>query len=106
MRIGDLNKRLELQKKTHVSDNIGGFTDTYTTEDTVWGAIWPISAKDRLQSGQLTPEITHRIRIRYRRVVRPDWRIKYANRYFAIDGPPINLDEANRELEFICKEIV
>lgn len=105
MRIGDLNKRLELQKKTQVADGVGGYTDTYTTECTVWGALWPISSKEQVQAGQMAGEVTHRVRIRYRRVVRSDWRVKYGNRYFAITGPPINMDEANKMLEFICKEV-
>ncbi len=104
MRISDLDKRLELQKKTQVSDNMGGFTDTYTTECTVWGSLWPISSKEQIQAGQMSAEVTHRVRIRYRRVVRADWRIKYGDRYFAITGPSINIKEANEMLELLCKE--
>lgn len=105
MKISDYNKRLELQKKTQVSDGVGGFTNTYTTECTVWGSIWPTSSKEQLQAGQISGEITHRVRIRYRQVVRADWRIKFGNRYFSIIGPPINLKEDNQVIEFICKEV-
>ncbi len=106
MRASDYDKIVDLQAPTKVADGIGGFTETYATKVSgIWAAIWPISAKDRMQADQMTGELTHRIRIRYRRVLKPSWRIKYGNRYFAIIGPPINLKEKNRDIEMLCKEI-
>lgn len=105
MRIGDLKKRIELQKPTSASDGIGGYTKTYVSEHIVWAAIWPVSAKDQMQAGQMTGTITHRIRIRYNSELQSDWRIKYGDRYFAIMGPPVNQNEGNRILDLLCKEV-
>lgn len=104
MRIGDYNKLIEFQAPSKISDDMGGFTNSYSTIFDVFAAIWPINAKDQIQSDQMVMEITHKIRIRYRRILKSNWRIKYSNRYFAIVSI-INLNESNRSLELRCKEI-
>lgn len=105
MNIGSLNKRIELQKVTKVSDGMGGFTNTYTTECTIFASIWPVSAKEQIQAKQMSMTATHRIRIRYRRVMKPDWRIKCADRYFSIVSI-INPNTENKMLELLCTESV
>lgn len=104
MRAGSLNKRITLQYPTKASDGMGGFDNTWNDGDTIWAALWPISANERLRSDQMSGEITHRIRIRYRRDIRTSWRIKFGERYFDIDGPPINPNERNEYLDIMCKE--
>ena len=105
MRIGDLNKIIDIQSKTRVADGIGGFTETWATQCSgIYAAIWPVSAKEQIQSDQMSMIITHRIRIRYRSRIKSDWRIKYANRYFSIMSI-INPNEANGNLELLCKEV-
>ncbi len=107
LRIGDLNKLVSIIGTTRASDGMGGFTETDTTiASNVWAAIWPLSASEKLRSMQVTGEISHRIRIRYRSVFRPDWRIKFGNRYFNVAGPPINPNERNEWLDLMCKEAV
>ena len=103
MRIGDLNKRIELQAATRVSDGMGSFTETYSTIATVWAAIWPISANELVRSMKETMEISHRIRIRYRSALRPDWRLKFGNRYLNIVSI-INPNEKNELLDLMCRE--
>jgi len=103
--IGDLNKRITIQYPTRVSDGMGNFTETWNDSDTIFAAIWPVSAKEQIQSMQNVMEITHRIRIRYRSVLRPDWRLKFGTRYFAILSV-INQNERNEWLDLLCKEAV
>ena len=103
MLIGDLNKRITIQSKTRVSDSMGGFTETYSDHATVFAAIWPVSAKEMVQANSTTMEVTHKIRIRYRGVLRSSWRIKFGNRYFAIVGM-VNPGERNEWLDLLCKE--
>jgi SPP1 family predicted phage head-tail adaptor len=106
MRSGSLDKIIDLQAPTKISDGIGGFTESYTTVySNVWASIWPIRAKDQIQSDQMIGTITHRIRMRHKRVLKSSWRIKFGNRYFAIVAPPINPNEANIKLELLCKEV-
>jgi len=103
--IGDLNKRITIQYPTRVSDGMGNFTETWNDSDTIFAAIWPVSAKEQIQSMQNVMEITHRIRIRYMSVLRPDWRLKFGTRYFAILSV-INQNERNEWLDLLCKEAV
>ena len=105
MRSGDLNKYITIQHPTKASDGMGGFTETFTDADSIFAAIWPISATELVRSMQQTMEITHRIRIRYRSAFRPDWRIKFGNRYFNILSI-INPNEKNELLDLMCREAV
>lgn len=103
MSIGDLNKRITIQYATKASDGMGGFTLTWTNGDIIWAAIWPISANETVQSMQTDMIITHRIRIRYRSVFKPSWRLKFGNRYFNIISI-LNPNERNEWLDLMCEE--
>ena len=103
--IGDLNKRIILQYETKVSDSMGGFTSTWVDAATVWAAIWPTSAAELVQSMQTDMVISHRIRIRFRSVLRPSWRIKFGTRYFNIVSI-INPNEKNEYLDIMAREAV
>ena len=103
MRIGDLDKRIVLQYSTRTADGMGGFTVVWIDAATVWSAIWPVSASETIQAAQVTMTITHRIRIRYRAVLRAGWRISYAGRYFNVVSI-IDPDTAHRWLDVMCKE--
>lgn len=101
--IGSLNKRITIQAPTKTSDSMGGFTIVWTDIDTVFAAIWPVSAKERIQNSAVTTTITHRIRIRYRRVFRSGWRIFYNGRYFNIVSI-VDPNEAHEWLDILCEE--
>jgi SPP1 family predicted phage head-tail adaptor len=103
MRIGDLNKRVVLQRATSVADGMGGTTDTWTDQSEVWAAIWPTSASELVAANATTMVITHRVRIRYRDDIRPTWRVRYGERYFAIVSV-VNPNENGVILDLLCKE--
>ena len=105
MQSGQLNKRVTLQYETKVSDSMGGFDSSWVDAATVWAAIWPISAREQVQSMKETMTISHRIRIRYRSVLRPDWRVKYGNAFYNIISI-INPNMKNEYLDILCKEVV
>ncbi len=102
--IADYNKRVNLQKSTKVSNGMGGFTKTWSTVDTVWGRILPVSAKESREAGKDTMTVSHTISIRYRKDIRPTWRINFKHRYFAIVGM-VNPEECNEWLDMNCKEV-
>jgi len=102
----ELNKLLTFQAPVKVSDGAGGFTTTWLNVATgVYGALWPISATEIIKSDKPTMEVSHRVRIRYRKVMKPSWRISYANRYFNIVSI-INPEEANEYFDILVKEAV
>jgi len=104
MRISDINKEIILQYKTKVPDGMGGFVESWTELDTVFAAIWPTSAKERMANMGQAIIVTHKIRIRYRKILKSYWRIKFGNRYFSIIGI-INPSESNQMLDLMCQEI-
>ena len=103
MRIGDLNKRIELQYTTKTPDGMGGWINVFVTAATVFAAIWPVSASEQIQAAQQVMTISHRIRIRYRSVFKSSWRVKFGTRFFSIVSI-INPNEAGKYLDIMCKE--
>lgn len=105
MEAGTLNKRIKIQAATKVADGMGGFTETFSTIATVFAAIWPLSATETVQSMQTGATISHRIRIRYRSVLRPSWRLKFGEKFYNIVSI-INPNMKNEYLDLMCKEAI
>ena len=85
---------------------MGGYTETYTSvASSIPAAIWPISAKDMVTANSVTMVVSHRIRIRYRKVMETSWRISWAGRYFTIESI-IDPNMEHRWLDLMCKEAV
>ncbi len=103
LRSGDLNKQVDIQAQTKISDGLGGFTTSWTTLDTIWAAIWDATSNERNQANATTLIISHRIRIRYRSIFKSSWRLKFNNRYFVIVSV-VNPGEKNEYLDLYCKE--
>jgi SPP1 family predicted phage head-tail adaptor len=103
MGAGQFNKRITLQCPTKISDGMGGFATPYIDHAIVWAAVWPISAKKKIEAMQPGLNVTHHIRIRYRSVLKSDWRVKFGNRYFSIDSI-INPNSKNEILDLLCEE--
>jgi len=104
MRIGDLNKRIDIQAQTRTPDGLGGFTVVYATvASQIAAAIWPVSASETIQAAMTTMTITHRIRIRYRAGLRASYRVSWGGKYFNIVSI-INPNMSNRWLDILVKE--
>jgi len=87
----DLDKRIEIQAPTKVSDGAGGFAASYITVATVWAKKTTHRSDEAMQAMAMTGITIHNFRIRYRADVRSSWRIKEGNKYMAIIGPPIEI---------------
>lgn len=89
--------------------SIGGITRSATPSvtATVWGRVEPINGRERFLAQQMTPELTHKITVRYCRgyTVTPAWQVIYDGRTFGIDAV-IDREERHVYLELLCKEIV
>ena len=106
MNPGELNCRIKLLKETKVPDGQGGYATDYTASCSMWAKITAVTAKTIDQYEQLTPEILHRIVIRYRSDVFMSDRIQYGQRLFELIGPPVNEGERNAYLRLECREVV
>jgi len=100
---GDLKHRITIQYPTITKDATGAPITTWNDSATVWAAIWPVSANEITAANSTTMVISHRIRIRYRSVLRSSWRLKFGSRYFAIISI-LNPNESNELLDLMCKE--
>jgi SPP1 family predicted phage head-tail adaptor len=104
MRIGDLNKRITLQYSTKIADGMGGFTVTWVDKATVWAKISTLRSDEAIIAMQNSGTAIHNVVIRYRSDVKSSWRLKYGNSYWAILGPPIDLNKDRKWLDIKCKE--
>jgi len=103
MNIGALKKRIKFQSPVLTADGMGGSTVTWKDEGTVWASIWSTASNEAIRSGQLSLEITHRVRTRYRSDVDSSWRIKHGDLYYSIVSL-INPNMENEMLDLLCKE--
>lgn len=106
--IADFNKRITIQNTTKVSDGMGSFTDTWYDLATVWAKMTTHRSDESIQAMRQTGMAVHNWRIRYRNNVTAKMRIKYGNRYMAIIGPPIEVDEGGgrRWLDITVEESI
>lgn len=103
MRSGELRHRVTLQYPTDTADGMGGYTRTWTDDETVFAAIWDTPASATVTLGkQAEPDVT-RIRIRYHSTIDSTWRLKWGTTYYAIHSV-VNPDKRNRSLDLVCKE--
>ena len=106
MRIGDLDKRITLQYPTKVADPMGGFSVSWVDKATVWAKISTLRSDEAIIAMQNSGTAIHNVVIRYRSDVKSSWRIKCGNSYWAIIGPPIDINKAHKWLDIKCKEAV
>jgi SPP1 family predicted phage head-tail adaptor len=65
-RIGDLNRRLQLQAPVESADDEGGVTRTYETVTTLWAQVLPRGAAADIAAGSLGAGLRYTIVIRAR----------------------------------------
>lgn len=83
---------------------MGGFTVTWTAvASSIAAAIWPVSANEIIQAQAPTMVVTHRIRIRYRSVLKSGWRVSWGGRYFNIVSV-IDVNMNHKYIDLMAKE--
>jgi len=103
VRAGTYRHRVILQKPVETEGDYGGTEPGYTAVATVWARVTPSAGKENYQARQVMSEISHEVRIRYRRDVSARWRLSFRGRTLMIESA-INVEEANRELLLECRE--
>jgi len=106
MNPGELNCRVTLLREAKVPDEQGGYETIYTVRANVWAKLMTVTTKTIDEYEQITPELLHRIIIRYRSDVAVTDRIQYGSRIFEQIGPPINEEEKKAFLRLECREVV
>ena len=102
--IGDLNKRVTIQAPSRAADGMGGWTITFVAvASSIPAALWPVSANEIVQAQAPTMIVTHRIRIRFRSVMKAGWRVSWAGKYFNIVSI-VDVSMQHKWLDLMCKE--
>ena len=103
--IGRFDKRLKFQYQVRVSDGMGGFTNTWTDDLTVWGDLIPLSGRESLSEGQISSSQQFRARIRWTNdfasELDNDYRIVYGGKNYNIHSVQ-NLGLDNEFFEIIA----
>ena len=97
---GKLNKRITFQLQDLDSED-----EDWKDIATTWANINPISGKEYYSAETINSDLTHKIRLRYRRGITPDMRILYNGRIFFIVSV-INEFERNSILQLMCRELI
>lgn len=71
---------------SQVSDDQGGFTETWADAFTVWASVEPVSSRERLFSQQIQYQRSHKVIIRWRTGITQEMRFTFDSRTFQIKG--------------------
>lgn len=104
MRAGQLRHRVTIQQRTDADDGAGGLTITWTPLTVLWASVAPQTGRETIAARQVTPAMTHLVRLRYYAGLTTKHRVVLDGR--ALDILAIqNVEERNRELVLSCQEL-
>jgi SPP1 family predicted phage head-tail adaptor len=99
----DLRHRLTLEELERVSDDGGGFTETWVEVAELSADLRPVGGLETVEADRLAGRVSHEVALRYRPGVVPAMRFRKGARLFHILSV-INVDERNRWLKCLCEE--
>jgi len=104
LRSGQLRHRVQIQNLTQArSSDYGDVQDTASPLAWVWASVEPLSGRERWTAQQVAPDVTHRVRMRYRSDVTPAVQLIHNTRTLRVESA-INLEERDEQLELLCIE--
>ena len=105
MRIGKLNRRIEILEFRKQRDEYGGEVGEWRGVKTVWASIVAVSGTEQLFAQQVTAEAVTKITMRFLPWLTVLHRIRYGEKLYEIVGA-IDADTAHTETIINCKEMV
>ena len=103
MNAGELRHRVAFQKLVKGRDDVNAPQESYSNYVTVWAAVEYNSGREFWQAQQANSEVQGKVRIRHRKDITPDMRIKYGSKYLHILSP-FTYDTENVEMHIPFKE--
>lgn len=103
-----MRERVSIQRRSSAAaqdDAIGGFTDSWTTQETRWARVIPVAASEASRAGQLEGQVTHEVTLRYVSDIGPADRFLYGSRVLNIVSIR-DLEERHRYTVCQCVEVV
>lgn len=102
MNVDKMNKRGEIQRATARTPNsLGEQVPTWTTLETRWMSIEPISVREQLRANAIDASESVRVRMRYYPGLKESDRIKHGDNVYEINSI-VDKDERHVELELLC----
>lgn len=98
-----LRHRLTLEELSRVSDEGGGFTESWVTVATLFADLRPTSGSERVETDRLAGTVSHDVTLRYRPGVAPAMRFKKGARVFHVLAV-IDVEERKAWLKCLCEE--
>ena len=105
MKIGSLNRQIQLQYKTISRATDGSETETWVTQNTVWASKAHQSSREFFSAQKINAETTDLFIIRYRKLIDPKMRVVFDGKNYNIIGTP-DPDGKRRELHLLCREVL
>ena len=105
MSAGELDKRIQIRDFTMALNAMGTPVQTWYTLDTVWAKIEPLTGKEYFDAQKENAEVDTRVKIRFRRKMKPSQRLLYGSRLYKIQSI-INPKEDHKYTIIMCKEEV
>lgn len=109
-KIGRLDKRITIQRRSSTKDSYGQEIDSWTTIAQVWAQVKPMGGRERMRTAAMVVEsiLTHTVTVRYSDSLMPPleadaWRILYGSRILNISSSR-DVEEDKRFIEFDCTE--
>ena len=84
LKIGTLRNWLEVQSFTESRNSFGDVVRSWSTDETRWASVTPISGQEIFAQEQADARITHRIIVRYVSGLNETQRLKEGSRIFNI----------------------
>lgn len=108
MRIGQMNQRVTIQRRSATKDAYGQEIDSWIEVAEVWAHIRPIGGREKLRAFAIGSDLSHTVSVRYSAALLPPktvdaWRIVFGSRIFNITAS-INIEEGNKTITFDCVE--
>ena len=103
--VGNFRNKITIQSTAQAADAYGALVDTWGTFATWWASIAPITGREYVSDGKVNSEVTTRMRGRWISGILPAMRAKFGTRIYSIVAV-INIDERNREIEILGKEVI
>ncbi|MFW6029142.1 MAG: phage head closure protein [Halanaerobiales bacterium] len=77
-----------------------------TEKSSSWASFKDLKGTAFYASQQTNNKIEGTVKIRYRSDIKPEYQFKLGDRVFEIVGPPVNIDEKNRDLLIRYREVI
>jgi SPP1 family predicted phage head-tail adaptor len=103
MKIGRMDKRIQLQAQVRTSDGQGGYSTEWVTQATVWAEFKKPSFDTKDVAGAVASVSLREIKIRYCADVVKGWRVLYGTKIYPVDH---TYDIGKSETFLVCKEVV